>query len=45
MTGAIVGWTITASGGCKVHYDEGLAQAPSELLLAIAGSWAQLGVK
>ena len=25
--------------------DEGLAQAPSKLLLAITGSWAQLGVK
>ena len=45
LWGALVGASFTASGGSKVHYDEGLAQAPSKLLTAITGSWAQLGVK
>ena len=45
LFGAIVGSTITASGGSRLHYDEALAQQPSNLLTAITGSWAQLGVK
>jgi len=45
LWGAMVGASFTASGGSKIHYDEGLAQAPSKLLMAITGSWAQLGAK
>jgi len=45
LFGAVVGSTITASGGSRLHYDEALAQQPSNLLTAVTGSWAQLGAK
>ena len=45
LFGAVVGSTITASGGSRLHYDEALAQQPSNLLTAVTGSWGQLGAK
>ena len=44
LWGAVVGASYTATGGSKLHYDEGLAQLPSKLLTVVTGSWAQLGV-
>ena len=44
LWGAVVGASYTATGGSKLHYDEGLAQVPSKLLTVVTGSWAQLGV-
>jgi len=44
LWGAVVGASYTATGGSKLHYDEGLAQTPSKLLTVVTGSWAQLGV-
>jgi hypothetical protein len=42
LFGAIIGGTVTASGGSRLHYDEALARQPSKQLLAVTGSWAQL---
>jgi len=40
--GALVGASLTSSGGSKIHYDEGLQQLPSKKLTAVNGSWAQV---
>jgi len=42
LWGALVGKTVTASGGSKFHYDEALGKGPPQGLNPVGGSWAQL---
>jgi type II secretory pathway pseudopilin PulG len=39
--GAIVGASLTASGGAKIHYDAALTQNASKRIAIVPGSWAQ----
>jgi len=42
LYGAIVAASLTASGGTQFHYDEALAQQPSDRVAILTGSWAQI---
>lgn len=41
LYGAIVAASFNSSGGTLFHYDDALAQQPSDLLATLKGTWAQ----
>ena len=41
LFGAIIGGTVTASGGSHLHFDESLANQGGTQLTSLAGGWAE----
>jgi hypothetical protein len=41
LWGSVVGASVTATGGAKIHYDAALSRRTSTSLVTLAGTWAQ----